>query len=306
MKRALAGEDVAQSVADGDVAFDVHYSPVRDGGRVVGAIGVAFDVSERHRAEADARGSEERFRRLFELSPIGSVITRQSDGIIVDANSAFLDLAGFARDEAIGKTTVELGLWTEEERREFAKAGSVEHGRNVESKLRTRSGEERTMLISWDAVELSGERYSVATGTDITLRLRAEEALRRSEERFAQLFRENPAGLLVSRLSDGVVLDVNDAWLGMTGFARDETVGKTVLELGLWVEPGARRALADRLQREGQIRDYEFKSRVRSGEVREALASFEMVDFGGERCVLTSAIDITHRKRAERALEHRP
>ena len=305
MRRALRGEDVSRSFVERDVAYDVHYSPVRDGGRIVGAIGVAFDVSERHRAEAHARGSEERFRRLFELSPVGSIVTRREGGAIVDANPAFLQMCGFSREEVVGKTTVELGLWTEEERQSFLTAGTPDRGRDIEVKLRTRGGDMRTLLTSWDALELGGERYIVATGTDLTEHLRAEEALRRSEERFAQLFRENPAGLLVSRLSDGVVLDVNDAWLGMTGFARDETVGKTVLELGLWVEPGARRALADRLQREGQIRDYEFKSRVRSGEVREALASFELVDFGGERCVLTSSIDITDRKRAERALEHR-
>ncbi|HYY53938.1 MAG TPA: EAL domain-containing protein [Candidatus Dormibacteraeota bacterium] len=305
LRRALAGEDASQAFAERGVAVDVHYSPVRDGRRVVGAIGVGFDVSERHRAELAARGSEERFRRLFELSPVASIVTRRDGGAIVDANPAFLQLTGFARDEVLGKTTVDLGFWSEEQRRAFSGGGAVDRGRNVEVTLRTRGGDARTLLVSWDAVELDGERYVVATGTDLTEHLRAEEALRRSEERFARLFRENPAGLLVSRLSDGVVLDANDAWLGMTGFAREETIGKTVVELGLWVEPGARRALADRLQREGQIRDYEFKSRVRSGEVREALASFEMVDFGGERCVLTSAIDITDRKRAERALEHR-
>ncbi|HKW78807.1 MAG TPA: EAL domain-containing protein [Candidatus Limnocylindria bacterium] len=305
MKRALAGEDASQSFVGKDVAFDVNYSAVRDGNRVVGAIGVAFDVTERHRAEANARASEERFRRLFELSPVSSLVTRREGGAIVDANPAFLRLSGFMRDEVVGKTPVELGLWTEEQRRSYFGSGTEDHGRNVEARLHTRAGEERTLLVSWDVVELGGERYIVATGTDLTEHLRAEEALRRSEERFAQLFRENPAGLLVSRLSDGIVLDVNEAWLGMTGFTRDETIGKTVLDLGLWVEPGARRALADRLARDGQIRDYEFKSRVRSGEIREALASFEMVDFGGERSVLTSAIDITDRKRAERALEHR-
>ena len=306
MRRGLAGEDVSRLIAAPDLAFEVHYSPVRDGGKVAGAIGVAFDVTERHRAELQARGSEERFRRLFELSPIASIVTRRADGTIVDANPAFLAMTGFSRDDMLGKTTVELGFWSEEQwRRELFAEATAERGRNVEVRLRTRSGEARTLLVSWDAVELGDDRYIVATGTDLTEHLRAEEALRQSEERFARLFRENPAGLLVSRLSDGIVLDVNEAWLGMTGFGRDETVGKTVVELGLWVEPGARRALADRLEREGQIRDYEFKSRVRSGEVREALASFELVEFGGERCVLTSAIDITDRKRAERALEHR-
>ncbi|TMD61150.1 MAG: EAL domain-containing protein [Chloroflexi bacterium] len=306
MRRALAGDDVSRLIAGADLAFEVHYSPVRNGGKVVGAIGVAFDVTERHRAELQARGSEERFRRLFELSPTGSIVTRRADGTIVDANPAFLAMTGFSRDDMLGKTTVELGFWSEEQwRRELFADATAERGRNVEMHLRTRSGEERSLLISWDAVELGDDRYIVATGTDLTEHLRSEEALRQSEERFARLFRENPAGLLVSRLSDGVVLDVNEAWLGMTGFGRDETVGKTVVELGLWVEPGSRRALSDRLEREGQIRDYEFKSRVRSGEIREALASFELVEFGGERCVLTSAIDITDRKRAERALEHR-
>ena len=69
-------------------------------------------------------------------------------------------------------------------------AANGDQGRNVEAKLHTRTGEERTLLVSWDGVTLGGERYIVATGTDLTEHLRAEDALRRSESQADQLREE--------------------------------------------------------------------------------------------------------------------
>ncbi len=300
VRRALAGEETSRLFSGGDLAFEVHFSPVREGERVVGAIGVAFDVSARVAAEG-------RFRKFFELTPLASSITRLSDGRVVDVNQNFLDTFKFSRDAVLGKTTVELGLWDHQAERELLARTIEREGavQNLQFEARTSQGELRTFLGSWALVELDGVRHMVGSRLDVTDRLRAEERLRQSEERFQRMFRRNPTGLLVSRVSDAVIIDVNETWLAATGFARADIIGKTVFDLGLWVEPSARRMLTERLKREGSVRDYEFKRRVRSGEIREALGSFELIDFGGERCVLTCAIDITDRKRAEQALEHR-
>ena len=84
-----------------------------------------------------------------------------------------------------------------------------------------------------------GQRYVVAAVRDITNRKRSEEALRSSEERFVTMFRLSPNALLISRLSDGLCLKANDAFLSLTGYVLDEILGRSALkdDLNFWVDP---------------------------------------------------------------------
>lgn len=133
-------------------------------------------------------------------------------------------------------------------------------------------------------------------------RERAGEGLRRSDERFAKAFRASPGLLSLSTRGEGRFLEVNDSFLRTTGYRREEVVGRTGAELGLWHEPAERDRLARLLQVEGALRDRELLFVTKAGELRVALLSAETIEIGDEPCVLTAAIDITERQRAEAAL----
>ncbi len=139
-------------------------------------------------------------------------------------------------------------------------------------------------------------------GTVAVSRVLAESALRESEARFATTFRSSPLSTAITLLEDGHILDVNEAWVRLTGFAADEAVGQTTEALGLWVDPRQRAQLLEHARSGKALGSGEMQLRRRSGEIRDLLMSAEPIDVAGRSCMLSMALDITERKRAERAL----
>ena len=407
--------------------------PLRDAeGRCVRVVGTHVDITERKRAEAALRQSEERFAKAFRASPAALSITRLADGCFIDVNEAFLQLAGYGRAELIGRRSTVLNLFPDpalraELVRLLREQGTV---RNFELSLRTKTGDLRRVLLSAEEIELDGDPHILAILVDITERQRAEEelrrsksqlvtaleagrmgmwimdfnqntawwdeeaakvcgitleqagggrleaafsfvhpadrsrvqeeveaavkegrdlaieyrvlrpdgsvacvasrgrverdaglpsrltgvtmditerrraetALRQSEERFAKAFRASPAALSITRLADGCFVDVNEAFLLLSGYGRAELIGRRSTDLNMFTDPDLRAELVRRLREQGTVRNYEMPLRIKSGDLRRVLFSTEEIELGGDPHVLAILVDITDRKRAEEEL----
>lgn len=139
-------------------------------------------------------------------------------------------------------------------------------------------------------------------------RKNAGEALKKSEEKFSKAFRQSPMSLTLTSAKDHHYIDVNETFERLTGWSREEVIGRTPFDIGLWVDPDQRRELAKRLLAKGGLRNLELQFRTRTGEVLTGLASAELMEVSGEPCALSVALDITDMKRAEaarRSSEHR-
>src|SRR5262249_19422485 len=156
--------------------------------------------------------------------------------------------------------------------------------------------------VAFSEYLIDGGRIFTGIIRDITERKRAEEAVRESEERFAKAFRASPDGLVISRISDGVILEVNESWAELSGYDRGELIGKSTIDLGLYVDPADRRRMLAILKERNYVRDFEFEMRRKSGEARLITFSAEPLELRGEHCWLTIVRDITERERAEEAL----
>ena len=154
----------------------------------------------------------------------------------------------------------------------------------------------------------TAEQELITTATDLAgiaiERGRAEEALRESEQRFAKAFHANPAPLCITRLEDGLFLDVNAAFLRLTGLPRDEVIGRTSVQLRL-IGAAERTSFLDRLRGSGAIPEIESVVRHRDGGRRSVVVSVVLCDLGGDACMLSIFQDVTQRRQADDALRTR-
>ncbi|HET7341251.1 MAG TPA: PAS domain-containing sensor histidine kinase [Methylomirabilota bacterium] len=243
-----------------------------------------------------------KLRAAFELSPAILCVTGLDDGRIRDVNEAFLKTTGYTREEILGRTVVELGLWMNPDER-LAGLAALRAGRGVrdqEARFRTKSGEERVTVLNADVVVLEGRPCIVSALTDITDRVRAEAALRESERRFMLAFHANPLPMTITDLHDGRHLEVNEAAVRHSGYAREEMLGRTKPELGFWVRAEERDRMVRLLQREGRVRDFEVTFQAKNGERRRLLVNSEVMTYAGAPAVLSVSLDITERTQLER------
>ena len=133
-------------------------------------------------------------------------------------------------------------------------------------------------------------------------RFKAEKALQESEAKFSRAFQSSPACLIITAIPGGRIVDVNETWCRALGYQRDRLVGRTTVEIGLWAEPDERERAHALFNAETRIRDGEVIFVTSGGERRTFLSSSELIEVGGEQCVLSTAVDITNRKRDERAV----
>lgn len=134
---------------------------------------------------------------------------------------------------------------------------------------------------------------------DVTERKQADRALLLSEERFSKSFNANPSAMSITTLDEGRYIDVNEAFLDLTGYTRDEVVGRLVIDLNIYVEPAERLELRHRLKKDGLCRNLEVKLRMKNGELRYGLNGASIIDINGKPCVLGVFFDITELKKLE-------
>jgi diguanylate cyclase (GGDEF)-like protein/PAS domain S-box-containing protein len=260
--------------------------------------------AQQRAAEKNLRRSQKLFSTLFEASPVAVAFSRLSDGRYIEANQSCLDLLGLSRDMVIGRTTIEIGVWPDLGGR-TALIQQLADTRRVDRlpvRLRHQSGTEMDVLYSAQVVDYAGESCIVATIIDVSANKRAEQERRLSEDRFARIFNSSPDAIIISRLTDGVYVELNEAWEKLCGYRRDELLGRSALSLGIWVHPAQRDELRARLQAEGRVRDFEFRLRRKDGVIADSLMSGEVIDLHGEACLLAILTDVTERNETYRQL----
>ncbi|MFJ4064188.1 EAL domain-containing protein [Pseudomonas sp. NPDC089996] len=266
--------------------------------------GLMIDISETKRTEDALRLSEQKFASVFEQCPDILLIARHSDGVLLEVNEAFEEQIGLTPGEVIGRTATELNLWGIEgmgpKMLERLHQGGI---RNLEMTFRRSNGQMFTGLTSAETFELDGTLALVVAVRDISQLKQTQQQLQTSEEKFAKAFHASPDGLLLSRQSDGLLLEVNEGFCRLTGYEFNPPIDQTSFDLGIWVDLNERKRLIDQLGRDGFVRDFSCHLRRSDGQIRLCELSARPLPIGGVDCMLTIARDITERHLMQEKLQ---
>ena len=283
--------------------------------RIIGAItvilieamliaGLLFERAQRWRATRRLAESEDRYRNVVETQT--DLICRYlPDTTLTFVNDAYCRYFGRSRSQLIGSKFVDLIPTHHQDE-------AISHIQSLIRNPRTEINEHEVIkpdgTIGWqqwinhvipskESVELQG------IGRDVTELRMSLLAIQESEERFSKAFKANPQPMSLTTLAEGRYLDVNDSFLRMSGYTREEVIGHTSAELKIFeVYEDRQRVLIQPLHKSGMVRNAELKFRIKDGTFRILLSSAELIELGGQKCILVASSDITERKESERRL----
>ncbi|HML04496.1 MAG TPA: PAS domain S-box protein, partial [Methanobacterium sp.] len=258
------------------------------------------DITKRKEAESALKESEERYYNLFKDNHAVMLLIEPETGKIVDSNSAADSFYGYTQEEMLKININDINIL--EDKNVFSqmqKAQSRDKRRFV-FKHRLSNGEIRDVSVYSGPLNFGNKVLLYSIIHDITEQKMAEEALKESEEKFSKAFNDNPAAMTLSD-DKGRWMDVNESFVELTGYNKDELVGHTSAELNL-INTEKRKQIITELQEKGTMDDSEFEIQTKSGERRVILSKNEKIEFGSEIRFLTFIYDITERKKAEEAL----
>jgi PAS domain S-box-containing protein len=295
--------------------------PVRDErGTVTRWVAATFDMHDRRVAEQAARASEGRFETLFQATPQPIAISRFQDGTYVNVNDAFLAMTGFTRNEVIGKTSVSLGLWRDDDRARFADTFRDGAPHSAEVRFRMKDGRDYILIISGAKVDFDGDPCLLTVATDVTDRRSSEDALRESEakararaDELAALMDAVPAVVWIAHDPECSEIYGNRTGHEALRIPMGQNLSKTAGDptptqhFGVFVngtEISADQLPMQRAARGEEFRNYEEELRFDDGQVTHLFGSAVPLrdPDGTPRGSIGAFLDVTRLKQAEEAL----
>lgn len=257
--------------------------------------GVVHDITAFKVVEEQLRASEEKFFTIFKFTPDFMSLARESDGVIVEVNNKAQAVSGYSENEMVGKTAKELNLWINPgELNAFFSDYAIHHKATCETVWRKKDGQLIHIMLSSLRVHVGEEYFRLSLVKDITARKKAEE-------KFSKAFNLSPDLMSIIREQDQVIVDVNENGKTLLGFTREETLGKTTVDLNLWVEPDERDKYYQ-IYRSNSTISYEARWRKKNGEEIYVVINATRIELYDEPYILSSVRDITRQKAVENLL----
>ncbi len=256
---------------------------------------ILTDITIQKSNEEAVRQSEDNLRNLLNASiDFNWVLDEQ--GVIIHIDSKIRNRLGYSDKELLGKSFTDLH--PSGRKREAKKAiNAILRGEEelCPVPLVTKQGNEIPVETYIFRGVWEGKPALFGVSKDIT-------ALKLSEEKFSKAFASNPMALTISRLDTGRLIDVNPRFEDITGFSREEIIGKRAIDIGVWTDPENRHRIISRLIKNRSVRDQTVTFCSKSGELLDWRVAMEIIEIKGVKCIISIIEDFTERKRAEDAL----
>jgi PAS domain S-box-containing protein len=260
-------------------------------------------LNDLRQAQKALQESEDRYRDLVESSE-DLICTHNLEGKLLSVNELPVKLLGYSQEELLNKPMRDFLL--PEARAQFdesllkIKRDGFVKGSMV---VLTKTGERRIWEYH-NTLRTDGVAAPIVRGIahDVTDQRRMQKALRLSEEKFSKAFRSSPVAITIATLAEGKLFDVNGAFEKQFGYNREEVIGRTALELGIWNDPDERTRIVNELQERGSVRNHRLMFRKKTGERVVLNYSAETIELEGQRCILAAGLDITESELAQKLI----
>ena len=252
--------------------------------------------------ESEKKQLLDNYRYLIKKANDAIIISGEG-GKIIEVNGRASELYGFSEDEMAGLNVRDLYHETNAgELEEFVEHLQRDNGHIVELYGKKKDGTVFPLEISTRLVDIDGKPFYQSIIRDITERKKAEDALKKSEERFSRAFMNSPAFNVLVDLYDFRIIECNDAFSAVYGFSREEAIGKSVTELGIYPEDVYRKIVSD-VRSKRSVKNDEQEITTKSGKSKIILASREIIIIGGKEYLYVIGVDITETRKAQDAIK---
>lgn len=259
---------------------------------------------ENARLKKSALSNRELFRTIFNTHQAILLLIEPYSGKIIDANPAAEKFYMYSRKEFQKLKIEDINVLPPQEiEKERLKALREERNYFI-FPHRIADGSIHWVEVYSSTILLKKERILFSIIHDITERRNAEIALRKSEEKFASIFRLNPSSMIISNLENGEIYNANEAFHKLIGYKKNELVGHTTLSIDMYINPDDRNKLIKILKSEGSVHNLEMNLQHRSGRQLTVLMSSEILKTSQENTIVTTIHDITELRKAEVEREH--
>jgi len=267
------------------------------------------DITGRKRAEEQLKESEEKFRNVFDWANDAILIHTLTDGgasgHFIEVNQVACRMLGYSREELLtmGPSDI-IAPELHPQLDDINRQAQTKDTFLLESRLRRKDDTTFPVESSVHLVTFDRTRIWISHIRDISERKRAEEALRIIQEKYTKAFISAPDAITISELDSGRFVEVNEAATAIFGYSREELIGKSALELGIWQKKEDRDDFFDQIRANGRVEQFEIVERRKSGELYNASVTADTIAIGNVRHLIAIIRDISDLKRAEEQLKH--
>jgi len=274
-----------------------------DNGQMLGTEGFIRDITERKKAEDALRVSEEKYRLLFLNNPVPMWVYDTISLAFLAVNDFAVDHYGYSRQEFLSMTIKDIRpsediphLYDvlEKYTGNLRKVGAARH--------RKKDGSLIDVEITAHMIEFEGHQAMFVLAMDMTEQKQAENLLRQSEEKFKAAFITSPDSININRLSDGMFISINQGFTRIMGYSEEEIIGKTSVELNIWIDVADRNKLIAGLKEFGKVENLEARFKAKDGTQRNGLMSATIINLHTVPHILSITRDITEVKRLQQEL----
>lgn len=263
------------------------------------------DITKIQKIQNKLKSSEKKFRNLFNSLPDPVSINLLDNSMaFTDVNNAFTKITHMKASELIGKSGYKLNLWDDPNQRKEYIQHIKKHGEisNYQARIKYPNGKTEEGLISAKSIEIDNEPHLLVILKSIDSLIKLKHSLEISEKKFRSIFDSSPDAININKLTSGEFVDINDSFVQITGYTREELINQSFDAFDFWHSKEDAQYYLNKLKNNGHINNFETKVKLKDDNIIHILISAIIIEIANEPHIVNLSRNIEDIKTIQRGL----